>query len=355
MKNIWKENWQDSRQNYLNWWDGQGLVISMWEFVEKEGALHQEIKPPAPAKDLNQFWFDPKWRAQHLHYQMSRSSFKADVLPVALTHLGPVSLAAILGAELEGAEDTIWMKHDENFGDEIVLNENNRWWKLHQNLLKECKKLANGHYFVGMPDLVEGIDVLAGLKGTQAVLMDMLMRPNVLEEQLRKINDIYFEVFDRLYYIIQEDGESAFCYFSIWGPGKVSKLQCDASGMISEKDFQRFAIPYLREQCDKIEYTLYHLDGVDAIRHLDALLDIEELNAIQWTPGVGQPQGGDPCWYDLYRKILVNGKSIMPCWVEVHELKPLLDHVGNEGLNILMHFKTEQDIEDALKIADEYR
>jgi hypothetical protein len=91
------------------------------------------------------------------------------------------------------------------------------------------------------------------------------------------------------------------------------------------------------------------------MHHLDALLEIEKLNAIQWTPGVGQPQGGNPCWYDLYRKILANGKSIMPCWVELHELKPLLDNVGNEGLNILMHFKTEQDIEDALKIAEEYR
>ena len=355
MKNIWKDNWQESRQNYLNWWNGKGLVISMWEFVKKEGKPHQEINPPVPAKDCDQFWFDPKWRAQNIHYQMSRSSFKADILPVALTHLGPVSLSAILGAELEGADDTIWMKHDETFGDEILLDENNKWWKLHQDLLKECKTLSDGHYFVGMPDLTEGIDVLVGLKGTEAVLMDMLLRPDILERQLQKINDIYFEVFDRLYDIIQADGESAFCYFSIWGPGKVSKLQCDASLMISESDFQRFVIPYLCEQCDKIDYTLYHLDGVDAIRHMDAILEIEKLNAIQWTPGVGQPQGGDPCWYDLYRKILANGKSIMPCWVELHELKPLLDNVGNEGLNILMHFKTEQDIEDALKIADEYR
>jgi len=45
----------------------------------------------------------------------------------------------------------------------------------------------------------------------------------------------------------------------------------------------------------------------------------------------------------------------MPCWVEINELKPLLDNVGADGLNVLMHFKTEKDIEAALKIADEYR
>lgn len=352
---TWKTNWEESKKRYIDWWDQKGLVISMWQYLEKDGAPHEQVAGPETAKNYDQFWFDSKWRAQNIHYQMSKSSFKADILPVALTHLGPVSLSAILGAELEGAEDTIWIKHNETFGDEIELDENNKWWKLHQNLLKECKKLSDGHYFVGMPDLVEGIDVLVGLKGTKTVLMDMVMRPDVLEEQLHKINDIYFEVFDRLYDIIQEDGESAFCYFSIWGPGKVSKLQCDASGMISEQDFQRFAIPYLKEQCDNIDYTLYHLDGVDAIRHLDAILGIEKLNAVQWTPGVGQSQGGDPRWYDLYRKILASGKSIMPCWVELDELEPLLDNVGANGLNILMHFKSEKDIEAALKIAEKYR
>ena len=146
-----------------------------------------------------------------------------------------------------------------------------------------------------------------------------------------------------------------FCYFSLWGPGKVSKLQSDISGMVSEEDFRRFAIPYLTEQCRKIDYTLYHLDGVDALRHLEAILEIDELNAVQWTPGEGQPQGGDPVWYKEYRKILEAGKSVMPCWVRVDELRPMLDEIGNEGLNILMDFKTERDIEQALKVVEDYR
>lgn len=82
----------------------------------------------------------------------------------------------------------------------------------------------------------------------------------------------------------------AFCYFSSWAPGKMSKLQSDISTMISQDDYRRFVQPFIREQCQKIDYTLYHLDGVGAMHHLPALLEIEELNAIQWTPGVGEPQ-----------------------------------------------------------------
>lgn len=44
----------------------------------------------------------------------------------------------------------------------------------------------------------------------------------------------------------------------------------------------------------------------------------------------------------------------MPCWVTVDELKPLLDNVGTNGLNILMDFKNEKEVETALRIAEEY-
>jgi hypothetical protein len=355
MNPTWKKNWSASKEHYIDWWNHKGLVISMWEHLEKEGAPHEMVPRPAPYRDLNQLHFDPQWRAEHLHYQLSRSSFLADIPPVANTHLGPGSLSAILGADLEGTEETIWIRHRDDMGDDFTLDPHNKWWKLHLDLLKACKEKAQGKYYIGCPDLVEGLDTLVGMKGTENVLMDMMMRPGILEQQLQKINNIYFEVFDRIYDIINENGEMAFCYFSLWGPGKVSKLQSDISGMISEGDFRRFALPYLREQCLKIDYTLYHLDGVDALRHIDAILEIDELRAVQWTPGVGEPQGGDPRWYGLYKKILAKGKSVMPCWVELNELKPLLDNIGARGLNILMHFKTEKDIEQVVKIADEYR
>jgi hypothetical protein len=353
--NTWKTNWEESKKRYIDWWNGKGIVISMWEHLEKEGSPYEMVTKPSPSIDLNQFWFDPKWRAAYLHYQLSRSSFKADIPPVTNTHLGPGSLAGILGSELDGGEDTIWIRHREDFGDNIVFDRGNKWWKLHEDLLIECKKLSQGKYYVGMPDLIEGMDTLAGLRGPESVLLDMMMRPEELERQLQAVNNVWFKVFDELYEIIREGDEMAFCYFSIWGPGKVAKLQSDISVMISEDDFLRFVQPFIREQCQKIDYTLYHLDGVDAIRHLDAILEIKELNAIQWTPGYGQPQGGDPCWYDLYKKILASGKSIMPCWVELNELKSLLDNVGSEGLNILMHFKTEKDIDEAIKIVEAYR
>ncbi len=352
---TWKSNFEESKKRYMDWWNQKGIVLTMWEHLYQDGTPHAEIHEPAPAKDYDQFWFDPEWRSDYLNYQMSRYSYKADILPVANTQLGPGSLGAILGAELEGRPDTIWIREIENFSGEVLFDENNKWWQLHLDLLRKCKEKAQGNYLIGCPDLVEGLDVLASLKGSDNALMDIMVDPDSTMAQMKAVNEAYFKVFDQIYDIINEEGEMAFCYFSIWGPGKVSKLQCDISIMISEDDFRTFAIPFLKEQCDWLDYSLYHLDGVDAMRHADALLELENLNAIQWTPGYGQPQGGDPCWYDLYKKILAGGKSVMANWVTLDELKPLLDNVGNQGLNIQMDFKSESEIDEALKIIESYR
>ena len=353
--NTWKANLEETKKHYIDWWNHKGIVLNMWEHFQEGVKPHADIPAPKPYRDLNQRWFDPKWRAEYLDWYVAHSSLMADMLPVANTQLGPGSLAAILGGVFEGGEDTIWIHPNPNYSDDIVFDPNQSNWLLHKELLRACKQKAKGHYYVGMPDLMEGLDVLAAIKGTDKVLLDTVMQPEVLEHQMQQINDIYFRVFDELYDIIREGDEMAFCYFSSWAPGKMSKLQSDISTMISVDDYRRFVQPFIREQCQKIDYTLYHLDGVGAMHHLDALLEIKELNAIQWTPGVGEPQGGSPKWYDLYKKILAGGKSIMACWVTLDELRPLLDNIGGEGVHIEMDFHNEHEVEQAIKVVDDFK
>lgn len=353
--NTWKKNLEETKRHYIDWWNHKGIVLNMWEHFQNGVTPHADVMMPLPPADLNQKWFDPEWRARYLDWYVAHSSLKADMLPVANTQLGPGSLAAILGGVFEGGEDTIWIHPDPNYSDDFRFDENHPNWLLHKELLKACKRKADGHYYVGMPDLMEGLDVLAALKGTDKVLLDTVMQPDVLEEQMRRINDIYFKVYDELYDIIREGDEMAFCYFSSWAPGKMTKIQSDISTMISVDDYRRFVQPYIREQCQRIDYTLYHLDGVGALHHVPALLEIDELKAVQWTPGVGEPQGGSPKWYDLYRRILDSGKSIMACWVTLDELRPLLDNIGGNGVHLEMDFHNEDEVEQAMKIVEEYR
>lgn len=106
--NTWKQNLDETKQHFINWWNHKGIVLTMWEHFQEGVKPHADIPAPKPYRDLNQRWFDPEWRAEYLDWYVAHSSLMADMLPVANTQLGPGSLAAILGGVFEGGEDTIW-------------------------------------------------------------------------------------------------------------------------------------------------------------------------------------------------------------------------------------------------------
>ena len=130
-------------------------------------------------------------------------------------------------------------------------------------------------------------------------------------------------------------GSSMYEAFYLWSPGKTAKLQCDGSAMFSPEMFREFVLPGLKEQTEYIDYTMYHLDGTQSIVHLDAILEIEKLNAVEWTPQAGEPGGTDPRWYPLYRKILESGKSLQVLVDSPSRIADLLNAVGTEGIYLL--------------------
>ena len=112
-----------------------------------------------------------------------------------------------------------------------------------------------------------------------------------------------------------EDNSSAYTVFQIWGVGRTVKLQCDLSAMISPEHFREYVLDSLKEQSKHVDNVLYHLDGPDAIRHLDALMEVDGIKALQWTSGDAGPDGTLPDWDVIYDKAIAAGKSI---WVKVY-------------------------------------
>jgi 5-methyltetrahydrofolate--homocysteine methyltransferase len=39
-------------------------------------------------------------------------------------------------------------------------------------------------------------------------------------------------------------------------------------------------------------------------------MEIDKLNALQWTPGAGKPDGASEQWYPIYEKVRKAGKSL---------------------------------------------
>jgi hypothetical protein len=166
---------------------------------------------------------------------------------------------------------------------------------------------------------------------------------------------VWFEAYQRIYDIIKlADGSSVYDAFYLWSPGKVAKVQCDSSAMFSPQMYRRFVVPSLTKQCAWLDHSLYHLDGTQAVQHLDALLEIEPLDAIEWTPQAGIETGGHQRWHEMYKRILAAGKSVQVVNVELNEVQPLLDTIGPKGVYMLIQFQNEREAEQVLKMVEPY-
>ena len=332
---LWKDDWPAARAALTAWWEHRGLALSVsapkdepWEAIPKPEERTPEYR-----------WTNADYWKRSSIYYLSRTYFGGAAFPVLSTDIGgPGSLGLFLGAIGRPGPDTLWYDpviKDPGAHPALQLNRGGEWWKRHFDLLEQGVRENHGRYLVGLPDLIENIDTLAQLRDGQTLLLDLLERPEWVKDQIAGINQCFFEAYDAMLpYVSDPWGGTTFTAFGLWGPGKVAKVQCDFSCMIGPDMFREFVVPALTEQCGWLDYSMYHLDGTTAVHQLDALLEIEPLDAIEWTPQTGLPGGGSPQWYDLYRRIKAAGKSVQAVGVEAAEVKPLLDAVGPEGMFI---------------------
>ena len=270
-------------------------------------------------KDMEDKYQNPQRIVDRYRYFCETHAFLGESFPNLNIDFGPGSLASYLGSEIGFKEDTVWFNKCLDSWDgvpKLTLDPENKWFKKHIQLAKDCQALAGDDFYVDMPDLMENIDVLASLRGAQDILFDLLDEPEMIGERIQEVTDIYYEYYDRFYDIIKdEEGGNAYTVFQIWGPGRTVKLQCDFSAMMSPEDFRKYIQPSLRTQSENVDHVLYHLDGPAAIKHMDALMEIDGIDALQWTSGDAGPDGTLPDWDVIYDKAIAAGKSI---WVKVY-------------------------------------
>jgi hypothetical protein len=112
--------------------------------------------------------------------------------------------------------------------------------------------------------------------------------------------------------------------------------------MLSPRSFQDLIVPELSKLAARLDLPMYHLDGPDAVRHVDALLAMEspEIRVIQWVPGAGAPHAVE--WLDLLRKIQDGGKAIFVYAHSPDEVETLARELRPEGLMIRVEVDREE-------------
>ncbi len=355
---INKSNWNDTKRKWDAYWRrcnaGRPLMCVI---AQKEEPAEKDTRPLS----MEEQYLDAGHIVRRFRSWAGRHEFLAESFPNLSLDFGPGSMAGYLGCNIIFKPDTVWFEElvtEENGWPDgwigypdLAFDPDNAWFKRHIALFEEAKCLAGDDFLLGIPDIMENADVLASMRGAQNTIFDMMDEPEEFERRIRQVQDAYYKYYDRFYHIVKgPDGGSCYTVFQIYGTGRTVKLQCDFSAMMGPDQFSRYIVPALDGQARQADHVLYHLDGPDAIRHVPALMEIDGIDALQWTSGDHGPDGTMDTWYPIYDQAIKAGKGL---WVKVYtgavdEWMDRLDHlVARYGSNALFLYFSPMSRENA--------
>ncbi len=338
MQLEFKPDLEKTMQRMDAFWEHSVLDRPVTQFF-LEKPVHEQIPLlQSNHTSTRERWMDVEYQAQLTLTQLSNRLFLGDSLPVAFPNLGPEVLAAFYGCPIEfGEYGTSWTEpilHDWGQSGQIKLDLNNPYFSRLMELTDAMLALGQGRFIVGMPDFHPGGDLVAALRNPQDLAIDMLDHPHQVKELLTCLQPDYFHVYDIWYDKFAAIGQPITSWLELASLGKYYIPSNDFSAMVSQKMYTEFFLAGIIAECQFLDRSIYHLDGPGALRHLDSLLTIPELDAVQWVPGAGRE--GFAKWVSVYQKIQAAGKSII-VYCDMDELPLVMQTLRPQGLALSLN------------------
>ncbi len=346
-----QDRWERICADYTAWWEGRldRPLIKAVVPMEQRG----EACPPAPAltqETCADLRWSPEEIAARMEYELGQFAYLGDAFPlINLDSFGPGVLAAFCGARLDNSSGRVWFYPPE--GQEgraiedihIELDEHNPWFCRVKDIIAATGKRLAGRAVIGTPDLGGALDVLATFRGTDTLLLDLYDHPEEVKRLCREIEDAWMAAF-RALAAVQDEWRIGY---SDWA-GLFSKTpsyvpQCDFGYMIGPAMFEEFALGSIQQLVETLDHTMFHLDGTGMLPHLDFLLGMDGLQAIQWQPGDGAPSPKD--WPEVYHRIRNAGKQ-MHVVGDFADLEAVAAEVGPQGLYHITWLREQETVKE---------
>ena len=187
------------------------------------------------------------------------------------------------------------------------------------------------------------------MRGPQNLCYDTLDTPEFPKEGVEKLLPGFKQIYGELYKRTTKYQTGSTCWMGIWHPERWHPVSCDFSCMISTEMFEELLLGEIEQEIRYLDASMYHLDEPDALKHLDRLLQIPELNGIQWVYGAGNPTVS--YWIPELKKIQQAGKCVQVN-VTPEELGILLEELSPEGMMYMIEARTEEEGKALLKMAE---
>jgi hypothetical protein len=327
-----KPDYEESRQRIDAFWERELIDRPVVQFALPRPPEEQIPLPPSGHATPADRWLDAEYQAELALATLSNHEFLGDTLPVVHPNLGPEVFSAMYGCPLHfGDYGTSWsdpILHDWADADRLTLDWDGFWMRKLVEMTDALLAIGKGKFIVGMTDWHPGGDCIAAFRDPQILAMDMIERTVEIKKLLARLEADYFRVYDFFYEKLRAAGQPITTWTPLVCNGRYYLPSNDFSIMVSKQMFDDVFLPGIVNECRFLDRALYHLDGPGALRHLDSLLAIPELEAIQWVFGAGNEGFGR--WVPVYRKIQAAGKGIqVTCdFAEIPQVIETLDPHG---------------------------
>lgn len=286
-------------------------------------------------------WFDVDYQIEKFLADIEGKSFLGETFPIFWPNLGPNFFAGLYGAPLEFGDVTSWAHPIlTDYADPPHINWQSEYLLKLDELTRAALEVASDRFYVGYTDLHPGMDWLLALRGGQDLALDLYDQPEVVHTLLEQVTQDFLAVYDHYDAMLKAAGQPSSSWMALPFRGRMHIPSCDFGAMISPKQFRQFAVPSLTTEVLAMTHNVFHLDGKNLARSIEAILALPNVNAIQWVQGVGDDQ---PIlqWIPFIKKLQAAGKSVIVD-MEPSELEPLIAQLRPEGILLCLPSENEE-------------
>ena len=307
-----RERMSRALEAHESWWNGTLDRPLLCITLADAHPLRPTAAPQLTQATCADFRWTPEQIVDAMDARFSSEEYLGYAFPwLSMDVFGPGVLAAFCGAKLDTSTGRVWFLPQEKKALEdihVKYDPENVWAKRIKAIYRAGMERWDGSVAMGIPDLGGVLDVAATFRGSEDLLMDLIDQPEEVHRLIGEIEQAWYEAYTDLAAVL--DGQGVYTHWSGLLSRRPSYItQCDFCYMIGNPMFREFVLETLRRDTEKLDHVIYHLDGVGQLRHLEDVLGLEKLDAVQWVPGDGQPSEGH--WPEVYRHIRDAGKGFM--------------------------------------------
>jgi hypothetical protein len=353
MELAYKPDWEETKQRLLAWWEHELIDRCVIGVTAPKAGVPAEEPPPLPERMDDRWLHHPYLHAAN-EYRMRHTFYGGEAFPCwNAGYPGWDFIPCYLGANVTLKEETGWVDSliedgvltDHDYRD-LVIRPDNHWWQTAQDMLRFAADEAKGKSLPGILAFGGCGDTLAAIRGSNQLLYDLIDCPGYVREFDQYLMRQWIEVYEIFYGIIHAGCEGSTCWFNLWSPGKFYPAHNDFSYMISPRMFRDIFLPSIELQTNYLDHSIYHVDGICAYIHVDALCELPRLQGLQILPGAGKPS---PLYYlDVLKKVQAAGKNLH-ITIPAHEVETAMELLSSRGLYIDTWCESEEQARALLK------